>query len=339
MKNHPQKMIQMPRNVSEGILYANHLTDLTDVQKSWIEVPSLSEKEPKNNDLTQEDSLSELLQKSPLIWDFILNVIAHGRNQKTIRDAGKHHYEVLIPLDYPKIYLNSILEKQQKYDTFKLLEKDLLTPPRILYKAQDKRFEIGQPVVCSLVDESYEETTNFKSAIGIRILLQKGVFSDLILGDWKGSSGYIKIPAEYYPFIHSIPGGEISHKAHYRLQLLAKSRNTINKSQIEIPTEDVKRMVVPEEYKYRKSRTLAYKIKNPLKEDVKDTELFEEMAGKKGYEQHNYFASKLRALHDWEYDWQNKDPILRNIYFEKKVTHLYFTTLKNREYHKPETET
>jgi len=335
-----QVLIKMPRPVADGTLNANHLLDLNTVRE--IDVPQVGDRVGRDNALiTEEKSLSEFFKLAPLIWDFILNAIDIGKAEGAIYDVGKHHYEMVLDLHFFADYLQPIKDRNQKYKTHRAISDALLgTPSRVLYVAKDGRLELGFPIIASLVDENYKDTTIKETAIGVRILLQKGVFEALIEGNWKGSQGYIKIPANYFPVIQSIEGDEISHKAHYRLQVLARSKNTMQHNQITVDTEVIKRSVVPEEYKINKRKTLEYKRKNPLKQErrkeIIEDGFFESMAGDHGAAQHNYFSEKLKILHDIEYHWQLKEPILRNIYFEKKETTLYFTTEKNRTYHKPE---
>ena len=170
---------------------------------------------------------------------------------------------------------------------------------------------------------------------GIRLLLQKGIFKSIITGKWEETGGYIKIPSGLYPITQSIDGESISNKAHYRMQVLAAYRNTNNLTSVEIQTDDIKRNVVPEEYKLSKNKNLEYRKKNPFKSEPNKE--FDSMAGKDGSRQHNYFSTKLRNVHDILYYQHLKVPILRNIYFGSKRSTLYYTTSANESYYLPNT--
>ena len=160
-----EKIIKIPRSIADGVLQTNHFLD----QNTRIAAMPNVEGQEKNIELVEiATSHKEFCKTDPLLWDVVLNCLDLAIAQKAFEDAGKHHYEIIVPLRFFDSYLNPIEDKHMRYRTRKKISDSFfMRPPMILYRASDGRMERGFPVIASLVDENNKDTTDNTIAKGI----------------------------------------------------------------------------------------------------------------------------------------------------------------------------
>lgn len=175
------KIIQCLRAIADGALNTNHFLDPCTRIDS---IPILGTHEGDEASIQSTKSNLAFCREAPLIWDMMLNCVALAMSQDAVSDVGRHHYEVIVPIEFFNNYLTPIKDRKEKYETKTSISNTLFNRPvRILYRAQDGKLELCFPVIASLVDENQKNTNDGDRAIGIRFLLQKGVFAPMVTSD------------------------------------------------------------------------------------------------------------------------------------------------------------
>ena len=239
----------MARNTADNALLNKR--DIKDAAAEGRLIKGLPVVDSNNPELIEAAAGNELrvLKDYAPAFDFIANLIHKaihtGNPARHIKDVDANYYKMLITEPVWQEYFARCGDFTLRQSLARQVMKNLQSG-WVLLKGENKRGRyIEKRAPFRIMAEEYQEDgTKYRE-----VFLAKAVFGTLITQDCfkNGGDGYIELPANFYPLITGTDKGALeSFNPVYKLHLHGLMKNTHKKDCIEVPRQELIRIVASE---------------------------------------------------------------------------------------------
>lgn len=227
----------MSRKAAQAVLLNRHIIKAL----PFIDSQKETHLKPVRNTL-------RIIKRYPLAFDFIVNIIEEIKDNISdyVTEASDEYYSIEISNKVFERYLDICSDCVIRQSFQRQLLKEMTTGfVQVEVEGKSYIWEVVPFRIMSV--KTYEDGTRY-----FKIFFLKELFSGLIMGScfFKGSDGYIKIPAHLFPAITQAPKGFLqSHNPIYKSIIFGLMRNTHKKEKIEIDRNDFLQTIHPEYYR------------------------------------------------------------------------------------------